>query len=99
LSQDLSISHDFLDQDSQVFHALAKKSSTRVGTDPSINYLFTLFAQFIGHDLSSVANDKDDESKQINCQCQEKIKNPFYMNNSTHDISDVFSTFKCIFLK
>ncbi len=30
LSQDLSISHDFLDQDSQVFHALAKKSSTRV---------------------------------------------------------------------
>jgi hypothetical protein len=29
LSQDLSISHDFLDQDSQVFHALAKKSSTR----------------------------------------------------------------------
>ena len=30
MSQDLSISHDFLDQDSQVFHALAKKSSTRV---------------------------------------------------------------------
>jgi hypothetical protein len=25
LPQDLSISHDFLDQDSQVFHALAKK--------------------------------------------------------------------------
>jgi hypothetical protein len=29
LSQDLSISHDYLDQDSQVLHALAKKSSTR----------------------------------------------------------------------
>jgi hypothetical protein len=28
LSQDLSISHDFLGQDSQETHALAKKSST-----------------------------------------------------------------------
>jgi hypothetical protein len=39
LSQDLSISHDFLDQDSQVFHALAKRSSTRVSliaTHPTI---------------------------------------------------------------
>jgi hypothetical protein len=33
LPQDLSISHDFLDQDSQVFHALAKKGSTRGGFD------------------------------------------------------------------
>jgi len=32
LSQDLSISHDFLGQDSQETHALAKKSSTRVST-------------------------------------------------------------------
>ena len=57
-------------------------------TEPSINSLFTLFAQFIGHDLSSAANDKDDESKQINCQCQEKIKNPFYMNIPTSNIFD-----------
>jgi hypothetical protein len=42
--------------------------------DPSINYLFALFVQFIGHDLSSAANDKDDESKQINYRYQEKIK-------------------------
>ncbi len=30
LPQDLSISHDFLDQETQVSHALAKKSLTRV---------------------------------------------------------------------
>jgi hypothetical protein len=57
-------------------------------TEQSINSFFTSFAQFIGHDLSSAANGKDDIGKQINCECQEKIKNPFCMNIPTPDMSD-----------
>ena len=57
-------------------------------TERSINSFFTTFAQFIDHDLSSAANGKDDEGKQIDCQCQEAIPNPFCMNIPTPDMSD-----------
>jgi hypothetical protein len=57
-------------------------------TEHSINSFFTSFAQFIDHDLSNAANGKDDENKQINCQCQEKIKNPFCLNIPTPDMPD-----------
>jgi hypothetical protein len=45
LSQDLSISHDLLGQDSQENHALAKKSSTRV--DYSFSYTFLCMIECI----------------------------------------------------
>lgn len=57
-------------------------------TEPVANALFTTFAQFIDHDLSSTANGKDDDGHPIHCQCQEKIPNPFCMNIPTPDMSD-----------
>jgi len=57
-------------------------------TENSINSFFTTFAQFIDHDLSSAANGKDDEGKQVDCQCQEEIKNPFCLNIPTPDMPD-----------
>jgi len=57
-------------------------------TEREINSFFTIFAQFIDHDLSNAANGKDDEHKQIHCQCEEDIKNPFCINIPTVDMSD-----------
>ena len=57
-------------------------------TERAINALFTTFAQFIDHDLSSAANGKDDEGKPINCQCEEKVTNPFCLNIPTPDMPD-----------
>jgi hypothetical protein len=54
----------------------------------SINSFFTAFAQFIGHDLSSTANGRDDKGNEINCECKEEIKNPFCLNIPTPDMSD-----------
>lgn len=57
-------------------------------TEPVANALFTTFAQFIDHDLSSTANGKDDDGHPINCQCREDLPNPFCMNIPTPDMPD-----------
>ena len=57
-------------------------------TEPVVNALFTTFAQFIDHDLTSTANGKDDDGHPITCQCREDLPNPFCMNIPTPDMPD-----------
>ena len=59
-----------------------------ISTERLINSLFTSFAQFIDHDLSSAANGFDDENNPVTCQCEEQIKNPFCLNIPTPDMPD-----------
>lgn len=53
-----------------------------------MNDLFTAFAQFVDHDLSSSANGLDDDLQQVVCQCEEQIENPFCLNIPTPDMPD-----------
>jgi hypothetical protein len=57
-------------------------------TEKTINSLFTSFAQFIDHDLSSTANGKDDEGLPIQCDCQSNPPNPYCLNILTPDMPD-----------
>lgn len=57
-------------------------------SERSVNDLFTSFAQFLDHDLSSAANGLDDDKQRIICQCNEQIKNPFCLNIPTPDMPD-----------
>ena len=55
-------------------------------TEISLNSLFTTFAQFIDHDLSSTASGIDDEGHPIVCHCQSPVINPFCLNIPTPDM-------------
>lgn len=86
LPRELSVTGIRLPSPREISNACSNEIESRI--ERSVNDLFTAFAQFVDHDLSSAANGLDDDLQPVTCQCEEQIKNPFCLNIPTPEMLD-----------